>query len=212
MADYSNAFIGLSYGIEAGAQLGSAYMQSEALKAQGQFQQQMAEINQRFANIKADQVVRQGDDQANQLHRRGLQVQGSQRSAAASQGIRVDDGSAADAVDQTRYLSANDQITTRNNAWREAFGIRTQAGFNVTQAKFQTMANNNAANGTLLGGAMQGLATGLKATSFGLKAIRDQRTPERTDLLTVQSRPAAPRENEYFNELFPELSTDQRNA
>lgn len=218
MADYSNGYISAAYGLEATAQLGTAYMQSEALRAQGQFQQTIAEINQQFANRRADQVEIQGNMQANRIHRQGLQVQGAQRASAAAQGIRVDDGSAADAVDQSRYMSADDQITARNNAWREAFGIRTQAKFAMNQAQMQNRANQNTANATLLGGAMQSFATGMKATSFGLKAYRDLNPVDTNTynedgsvVSTVKSRKATDYENEYFDSIFAD-SPDQRNA
>lgn len=212
MADYSNALIGTSFGIQASAEIGTAYAQSQALQAQGQFAQTMANINAKFADVQADQALRQGDRQATLLRQRGVQVQGAQRASAAAQGIRVDDGSAADLVDQTRTLSADDQITARNNAWREAFGIKTQAQFNVSQANMQARANNNAATGTLIGGLLQGGATAMKATGYGLKAFRDNKTPERTDMLTVKSRPATEAQNEYFNHIFSDLDPDQRNA
>lgn len=202
MADFSNGFIGLSYGIQSLGQLGTAYEQSQALQAQGNFQRTMAEINQQFANRQADQVVAQGNRQADQIHRSGLQVQGAQRAAAAAQNIRTDDGSAGDAVDTTRYMSADDQITARANAWREAFGLRTQAQMNVTQAKFQQRANNNAAQATLLGGALSSFGSGMKAVGFGLKAYKDMQTPERTDT-QINTRTASDADNEYFNQIFP---------
>jgi hypothetical protein len=142
------------------------FAQAQALNAQASFAVSMAEINQRFAAYRAADVLRQGDQQADRIRQQGLKVQGAQRASAAAQGIRVDDGSAEDATLDTRELSADDQITTRNNAWREAYGLQVQAQTNVQSAKLQAVGAKAAGASSLLGGALSSMSSFGKAAGY----------------------------------------------
>lgn len=176
--DYSNALMAGSSAVQTISDLSSAWAQSQALRAQGEFNQAMAEINQRFANERAKDVMLAGEEQVAQTRRRARATIGSQRAAAAAQGIAVDDGSAGDATADTALFSEDEVITQRNNAWREAFGIRQQAQTALTSARMQKRGNDNAADATLLGGGLNALAGSMKTTSYGLKAWSDlKRTP-----------------------------------
>lgn len=155
--DGSNDILASLAGLQAVGSAVGGWAQSQALNNQASFATQMAQINQRFAQYRANDLIRQGDQQADQLQKQGQQFQGTQRAAAASQGIRVDDGSAGEQVLATQETTANNQITARNNAWREAYGLQVQSNFAVSQAKLQQSGARAAAAGTLLGGTISGL-------------------------------------------------------
>lgn len=190
MVDYSNAMMAASSASQSFADLGSAYSQSVALRAQGEFNQAMAEINQRFANERAKDVELAGEEQVAQTRRRARGVIGAQRSAAAAQGIAVDDGSAGELTADTSLQSEDEVITLRNNAWREAFGIRQQAQVALNTARTQKRGSDNAASATLLGGGLNFAAGMYKTTGYGLRAYSDLKTKQGPSAQNAVSNPA----------------------
>ena len=170
--DNSTNILASLAGLQGAASLASGWAQSEALNAQASFAVSMAKVNQQFAGYRAQDVLRQGDLAADKIRLKGQQVLGAQRASAAAQGIRVDEGSAGDAEDSTRELSADDQITTRNNAWREAYGIQLQARQNVNQARLQQSGARAAGAATLLGGTLGALQASGKIAGYLSKTPR----------------------------------------
>lgn len=162
--DASKGMTALFYGIEGAASLASAYEQSTALQAQGEFQTTMARINQQFADIQAKNVITQGGVQANQIRKRGENIAGAQRATAAAQGIDVNDaqGSASAEVDDTKLMEATDMATAHSNAWKAAWGIQTQSAIGVSTAQFNKSGEDFAANSTLLTGGLKALGAAAK--------------------------------------------------
>lgn len=165
--DDSTTLTGVGYGIQGAAQIGGAFEQYTALKAQGEFQKTMAQINQQYAGVQAKSVINQGNELADQVQAKGRAVVGSQRAAAAAQGIDVNDSnsSVANKIDDTKLAVAHDVVTAKNNAWQQAWGITTNAANNVSSAKFAQSGANFAANSTLLTGGLR--ATGDFALASG---------------------------------------------
>lgn len=168
----SNSLQALSYGIQGTAALGTAWEQASALEAQGDFQLAMSRINQSFANMQADEVINQGNAAAHQIQKRGKKIVGSQRAAAAAQGLDVNDsqGSAGELIDDSELATANDVATARSNAWMSAWGIKTQANLNVDTAKFNKTGNEFAANQTLLTGGLKALGAGAQVGGIYAKS------------------------------------------
>lgn len=173
MADVSNGVMAGAYGIQAVAELGSAYAQSEAIRAQGQFARAMTEINNRFAALAAKDALKAGEERVAGVRRRLRRTVGAQRAAAAAQGLDVNEDVARELQSDT-YMEAEDEIITqRNNAWREAFGIKTQATFNSLEADNKVRAANFTANQTLLTGGMQAAGNLARAGAYGYKQYKD---------------------------------------
>jgi hypothetical protein len=175
--DASDSLSALSTGIGGIAAFGTAWEQASALRSQGEFQLAMARINQKFSDMEADQVIRQGNYQAHEVRKRGEKIAGSQRAAAAAQGIDVNDaqGSAAALVDDTKLAEANDVARAHTNAWMQAWGIKTQARLNVDSAEANKAGANFAANQTLLTGGLKLAASALKTGSI---YARGSKTPD----------------------------------
>lgn len=148
--------------VMAGTALMSAYAQSESLKAQGDYQRQIGEVNARFGEMQAQDALKRGDEAASAHKQKVNQMVGSQRAAMASQGIALDSGSALDIQQETATMGAADALTIKNNAWREAWGYRVQASNSRFQGQFAQMGAQNDARNTLLTG--------------GLNAARDYRS------------------------------------
>lgn len=148
---------------------GTAYNQSKATAAAGDYNAKMMELNAKLADYQGEDAIRRGNADA-QKHRKNVkQMQGAQRVALAAQGIEIDSGSAAQIQEDTRMLGEMDAMTIKNNAWREAWGYRVQAAQGRSQAEFTRMASRNEARSTLLTGGMKALSSGVEGAYYGFK-------------------------------------------
>lgn len=199
--DGSSSILASLAGLQGVGSLVGGWAQAQALSAQADFAVSMAKINQRFAAYRATDVLRQGDQAADRIRQQGLKVQGAQRASAAAQGIRVDDGSAGDATLDTRELSADDQIQARNNAWREAYGLQTQAAMNVTSARLQESGAKAAGAASLLGGALGAMSKFERVGGYLSTAklpVKTAASPA-TDSSATQDYQMPGRNNDEFN-------------
>lgn len=171
--DSSNGLSAVSAGLSGAAEIGGAYEQSTALEAQGEFQATMARINREFARRQADQVLTAGNEEAAVFIDKGKRVASSQRASAAAQGLDVNDsgGTVADQVNDTYEASMRDAITVKNNAWKQAWGITTNANIGVANADFNQMGNRFAADQTLATGGIRAAGNFTKATAYGIRAF-----------------------------------------
>jgi hypothetical protein len=143
-------------GLMSGAMnLGSSIMSASAQKAQASFLAGQDERNAELALFKADEAKRLGEKEAQSYSMKKKKLAGRQRATAAAQGIDPDSGSAFDIADETERLGALDVVTIRNNAWKQAWGYRTEAANLQSQAKFTRIQGKYGARATLLTGGLQ---------------------------------------------------------
>jgi len=143
----------VSTGILAGLSVLSAVGQSNAQGAQADYNSAMADINIRRSKIQeADALVRGA--KAASKYRNGVQgLIGSQKVAAAGQGIDVNSGTAADLQQETFDLGYEDAQTIENNAFRESLGFNQQAqDYKIVAQMGQASARTNQAGTILTGG------------------------------------------------------------
>lgn len=152
-----------SAGAQGVTSIGGAYSQAQALNAQGDYQRRVGEMNSSLARIKADDAMSRGYDAAKRNDLSTRRLIGTQRAGYASQGIDVNTGSAAEVQSDTATLGALDSLTIKNNAWKEAWGYKVEGDNASFAGKFAGMADDNAANNTLLTG-------GMRAASYGLQS------------------------------------------
>lgn len=150
------------------SQVGGAYLQSKAQKTQGQYQKAMYDQNAKLADLSADDALRRGDKEVISLKKQGKQIIGAQRAALAAQGIEVDSGSALDVQVDTAYQVELDAMKIKNNAWREAWGYKTEALNARTQGTFAALGAKNAATNTLITGGL-GAATSVASNALAYK-------------------------------------------
>lgn len=132
------------------------------IRAEGEAQQSMYRINQRFAELQAEDAIRRGKKEE-QAHRKqtGALI-GAQRAALAAQGIEVDSGSALAIQEDTAALSEDDARTIRMNAYREAYGYKSQALSTGVEANFARIGTNARANNSIISGGMSAINTGVQ--------------------------------------------------
>lgn len=137
----------------------SAYMESESIKAKGKHDRMVAEQNARFAELQGEDAIKRGDKDAARVKQASKAMAGSQRASLAAQGVAVDTGSAAEVQEETQVLGALDALTVKNNAWREAWGLKVQADNYRSQARMAEMGSNRAVQNTLLTGGINAAAS-----------------------------------------------------
>lgn len=145
--------------IAGASQMGGSISQAKALKNQAKFEENQANFNAEMADLNAVDATYRGDRKANEIKRNARRIKGAQRSGFASQGVLVDSGSAADITSDTQDLSEQDILTVKNNAWREAFGFRTQASNYRIQGRMAMAAAKTNIGSTLLTGGMMGASS-----------------------------------------------------
>ena len=143
-----------------------------AAKRAGKEAQDLEEFNARVAEDQAEDAIRRGVDEEQQL--RGLirQTIGAQKAGFAAGNIDVGSGSAVDVQADAAYLGELDALTIRENAAREAKGYRADAERARRRGKYAAMtgrmdqtASRFQAAGSILGSAAQG--AGLLAQRYG---------------------------------------------
>ncbi|MDQ6769843.1 MAG: hypothetical protein M3Z54_07645 [Gemmatimonadota bacterium] len=112
------------------------------------------------ANFQASQLDQQaqdalliGDQAANRTAQATRALTSGQRVSQAASGVDVSSGSAADVISSDERLGAMDVLTIRNNAAREALGLKTQANLVRMGGQNQAQGYRNQATGSLLSGA-----------------------------------------------------------
>lgn len=128
----------------------SAYSQSKAQKSEGSYESSILESNARMADAQSEDAIFRGDQEAARQRENVKKLIGAQRAAMGAQGIEVNDGSALDVQADTAGQGAIDELTIKNNAWREAWGYRVQANDLRTQGQFAKLSSENKARNTIL--------------------------------------------------------------
>lgn len=140
--------------------VGLAYVQSENGKTQANYKKRIAESNAVVANMEADQVIKKGEEDAAKYGRKVKSVIGAQRAAFAGAGVAVDTGTAGDIATETEMIGLEDAKNIRNNAYLQAFGLKSAAlNYNAEGQAGVDAADTNAKYG-LMAGALNGVAMG----------------------------------------------------
>ena len=158
--------MGLQAGLFANlaSSIGGAGSQYYATRAQGRIESDALKLNAMRAEVEAQDALRRGETEASKHLGATGRLIGSQRAAMAAQGVNIDSGSASMVTQDTAALGALDALTIRNNAYREAYGFKSQALGYAGQAKLTRMGARSAGYSTLLTG---GLSAARDLASYG---------------------------------------------
>lgn len=146
-----------------------AEAQGIAARSQANVQVAEAEINKRFAEIQAKDMIERGSKEAIEHQKKVNQTVGAQRAAAAASGVVVDDGSSLEIQTETAEIGALDVNTIKSNAYRQAFGFKQQALGYEFQARSAKLSGKYAME-TAGRSANMSLATGgMNAINYGMQ-------------------------------------------
>lgn len=109
------------------ADLAMSYGQASALRAQGRYEAGIQRRGAALADVNAEDILKRGEEGAQQRLRQARALIGQQRTAIAGQGLRVDAGTPLALQEDTAAMGALDADTIRLNAFREAWGMRMEA-------------------------------------------------------------------------------------
>ena len=107
--------------------LATSFAQAQAIQGQAGYRSTLAQINSRFASMESRDIIKQGNKRAIEQGKNIKQLVGKQKAGFASGNVLVGDGTAAQIENQTIEIGQEEQRNIRNNAWKQAFGIRQQA-------------------------------------------------------------------------------------
>lgn len=158
--------------------MSSSISQAEAQRAQGSYQRQQGYLNAQLLEEQAQDATERGRSEANVARRKTNATAASQKVAMAAQGLDLTEGVAAESIEQTRAVGAVEEMNIKTNAWREAWGFRTQAINERAEGDIAYIAGKGAAKQTLIAGGMQ-------AISYGASGYRSAGT----NTTTQQSQP-----------------------
>ena len=147
-----------------------AKAQADAARYAGDAQASVYETNALIQRLRAEDAIRRGDDEAKKAKEAAKRLIGSQRASMGAQGIDIESGSALDIQKETAELGAMDALTIKNNAWREAWGLRAEATNFANQAQYTRLTAKTTARNTVLTGGIKA-ATGLATSVY--KSRRD---------------------------------------
>lgn len=140
-------------GVGSALTLFGAYSESQSQIAMGDYQNRMAKINAKYAQMQADRALERGDLQATEFLKKSASILGAQKTAYAASGVEVGYGSGRTLAEQTKVLSALDAEEIRSNAFLEAMGYRQAAQETLRGGRMaQSMGRISAAQTLLAGG------------------------------------------------------------
>lgn len=142
-------------------QYGLAGAQAEGIKAKADFEASQMEFNSRMAELEAKQVLKRKEEAISDYGSKASKMIGSQRAALAAQGIDIDSGTASDIQEETKEVVAQDIMRISNNAWREAWGYKTQAKNLSLSAMATRIGGANQSRMTLLSGGVNAIQGGI---------------------------------------------------
>jgi hypothetical protein len=105
-----------------------SYNKSKAAQGAYEYQADVSKNNATLARWQAQDALQRGATSVQQQQLKTAQLRGSQRAAFAARGVALDEGSALHILDDTEYMGGMDARTIQNNANREAWGHRVNAG------------------------------------------------------------------------------------
>ena len=152
--------------IGAGISLYNAKVQSDAIGEKGAFDEAQGRANALLAERDANDVIARSGQDIGRVEGKKRKILGSQRASLAAQGIDSNFGSATDVQNETSFMGALDELTIKNNAFREAAGYRMQSSNYRRSADFTSRATKTNQLSTLLTG-------GAQAADYGYKYLKN---------------------------------------
>ena len=168
----------LGTGVSAGAGIANSYMQSSAMRMQGDYANRMAGVNAGMTDLQSEDAIWRGEEEAKRLGIQTRQLIGAQRASAAAQGVSVNSGSPMQLQMDAASLSAMDQATIRNNAYKEAMGLKMQSDIYRTQGAMARRTGRYNANATMLSGVTNALGSVGRASYDYYRYTPPMRVPD----------------------------------
>jgi hypothetical protein len=113
----------------------SAVMAAKSASDQAKAQKDAANFNAQFDERRAQDALERGKQEVFKSRLKQAQVVGAQRAGLAARGLSLGEGSPLAILTETKYLGDFDAATIQTNAERDAWALRTSAGFEANKAR-----------------------------------------------------------------------------
>ena len=153
--------------MSAGVSMMGTLASGSAAYGQAKMQADMAAQNARLSEAAAVDAIERGDKAAARHYRELSQLKGNQIAAAAASGIDTGFGSAVEIQIDTAILGNEDANIIRENAMREAKGLRIDAWNYRAQRNAAKAAASQAVVSTVIGMASAGLGGATQISGMG---------------------------------------------
>lgn len=163
MAVATNVLLASATAAQGIAGAGQAYNQSQALIAQGDYQASQARINAANASAQAEDAIQRGEREAARMTTESRKIIATQRATAAATGQDPNSPDALALQEETALIGAADATKIRTDAWREAWGFKSQALNTKAQGEMAKRVSKTMSRNTLITGGVDLLSSGLKA-------------------------------------------------
>ena len=144
-------------------QMWDAKNAADAEKRQANYEANRREFNSKLADLKADEVAQQGEDEAAKRTQDISRMIGSQKANLAAQGVDIESDIALQIKEDTEKIGREDVMAIKNNAFKEAWGLKMSAVTGRTQATLGRIGGRVRAGQTLSTGGAQALQTGFSS-------------------------------------------------
>lgn len=143
--------------VSTGMQVVSAFSGSSSNKNAYEYQAAVNRNNAMIAEWNAQDVIRQGQQEEDDMRRKAASLKGSQRASLAARGLDISEGSALNILSDTDMMTENDAITIKNNTNKKAWAYRVQGNNDTANAELLQMRADSesplmAGGGALLSG------------------------------------------------------------
>lgn len=157
----------------AGSSLFQGLGEYTAGQAQASYTQIVYQMNAQLAEMQAAEVIRRGDIEAAKYGKKVQSLLGSQRARMAAAGIDISAAgtTAAELQKETLTFGYQDVQQIKNNAFREALGIKTQGKLAQIQADLQAKQQRLQGTMNLISGGLQAASYAYKGSQLGAEKV-----------------------------------------
>lgn len=146
---------------QVGIALVGAGLQIQAQRQKGRFDKGVADYNARVAENEAQATLNTGTEAENIKRQETAELLAKQRAQLGAANVDLNSGSAFQLQEDTVSLGEADALRIRSNFGDRASALDASAGLTSRQGDYANQAGQNAAFGTLLGGAGDVIDTGV---------------------------------------------------
>ena len=114
----------------------ASYRKSSAEKTGYEYQSKVAKSNEKIAEYQAADALTRGAATVQAIQLKKAQTMGTQRAIFGSRNVALDEGSALNILADTAFMGARDEAIAVDNAAKEAWALRVQAGNYASNAAF----------------------------------------------------------------------------
>ncbi len=128
----------MTSGISGLGSVADSYFNTSTQATNYSFQSTQSAQNAEMLLWDARDIIKQGDEAANQIKAQGLQVRGEQRTAMSASGFEVDSGSYQDIIDETDYQIAKNVESVKTQASLQAANKIYESQMATIQSNLQS--------------------------------------------------------------------------